>query len=82
MTVVLADTRPLYALADPSDQYHIRAQAELESIENRGLTVAVSYPTVCEAHTVVLRRLPIEYAGEWLAELLGAAVLLNPEVVD
>ncbi len=82
MTAVLADTGPLYALADPSGQYHVRAQAELESIENRALAVAVSYPTVCEAHTLVLRRLGIKYAGEWLAELLGSALLLNPEVVD
>jgi predicted nucleic acid-binding protein len=82
MTVVLADTGPLYALADPSDQYHVRAQAELDSIEKQALPLAVSYPTVCEAHTLVLRRLGVKYAGEWLAEVLGAAVLLNPEVAD
>jgi hypothetical protein len=30
--VVLADTSPLYALADPSDQFHDRAHRELEKI--------------------------------------------------
>jgi len=54
---VLADTGPLYALSDPSDQYHDRAPTEMDAIERRELTVTVSYATLCEAYTLVLRRL-------------------------
>jgi predicted nucleic acid-binding protein len=79
---VLADTGPLYALSDPSDQYHDRAHAEMGAIERRNLTVAVSYATLCEAYTLVLRRLGAQYAHQWLTEILDGAVLLNPEAVD
>jgi predicted nucleic acid-binding protein len=79
---VLADTSPLYALADPSDQYHERAAAELEAIERRGFSVAATYATLCETHTLVLRRLGISYARQWIGEILGGAILLNPEPSD
>jgi predicted nucleic acid-binding protein len=80
--VVLADTGPLYALADPSDQLHRRAVADLESIGKRNFAVAVSYPNLCEAHTLVLRRLGGEYACQWLDEIFEGAVLVNPEPGD
>lgn len=79
---MLADTGPLYALSDPSDQYHERACAEMEAIEQRNLTVAISYATLCEAFTLVLRRLGGAYARQWLTEILDGAVLLNPEAAD
>jgi predicted nucleic acid-binding protein len=79
---VLADTGPLYALSDPSDQYHDRAHAEMDAIERRNLAVAVSYATLCEAYTLVLRRLGVLYAHQWLTEILDGAVLLNPEAAD
>lgn len=40
------------------------------------------YQTLCEAHTLVLRRLGGNYARQWLAETLEGAVLLNPEPMD
>jgi predicted nucleic acid-binding protein len=82
MASILADTGPLYALADPSDQFHARAVGELESFKERGLAVAATYPTLCEAYTLILRRLGTNYAHQWLAEMLAGAVLLNPEPGD
>jgi predicted nucleic acid-binding protein len=82
VNAVLADTGPLYALADPSDQYHSRAAKELRLIEKRGINVTVSYATVCEAYTLVLRRLGGGYSRQWLAEILQGAVLVNPDAGD
>jgi len=72
----------LYALADPSDQFHDQAQSDIQLIEKRGWQVAVGYPTLCESHTLALRRLGGAYARRWLAEMLEGAVLLNPEPSD
>lgn len=79
---VLADTGPLYALTDPSDQYHARSRAELTAIEARNFTVAVGYATLCETHTLILRRLGGAYARQWLGEMMDGALLLNPEAAD
>jgi len=80
--VVLADTGPLYALADPSDQYHDRAHRELENIVSRNNSVLVVFPVLCEAHTLVLRRLGGRYAAGWLSEMLSGAVPVNPDTDD
>ena len=79
---ILADTGPLYALADPSDQFHKQAGQELADIDKRGVRVSVSYATLCEVYTLVMRRLGGSFAHQWLAEVLAGAVLLNPEPAD
>jgi predicted nucleic acid-binding protein len=79
---VLADTGPLYALADPSDHYHQRALSETEALLARSFRVAVSYPVLCEGHNLVLQRLGGAYSRQWLAELLDGSVMLNPEPTD
>jgi hypothetical protein len=77
---VLADTgRPLYALADPSDRFHDRAHRELETIMSRNNPVLVIFPVLCEARTLVLRRLGGKYAVGWLSETLSGSLPLNPE---
>jgi hypothetical protein len=53
---VLANTGPLYALADLSDQFPARAVSELAAFDKRGLAVAVSHSVLCESYTLVLRR--------------------------
>ena len=79
---VLADTGPLYALADPSDQFHERAQRELEVLVTRNSPVLVAFPVLCESHTLVLRRLGSRYAANWLSEMLSGSLPMNPEASD
>jgi predicted nucleic acid-binding protein len=80
--LILADTGPLYALADPSDQFHARAAKELEAIGANGYSVAVAYPNLCEAYTLVLHRLSGDYARQWLTEIMDGTLPLHPEPVD
>lgn len=79
---VLADTGPLYALSDPSDQYHRQAHADLQTILAKNLRIAVPYPVLCESYSLVLRRLGGAYSRQWLGELTVGAVLVNPEPAD
>ena len=76
---VLADTGPLYALADPSDQYHVRACRESDRIQVAGLHPLTPYPVLCEAYTLVLRRLGRAYAAAWLGQVTAGVSLVNPE---
>src|ERR1700691_346127 len=79
---VLADTGPLYALADPSDQYHLQAHEQLERLSAAGRFVAITYLTLAECYTLVLRRLGTSYAHLWLQEILDGSAMINPEPGD
>jgi len=79
---ILADTGPLYALADPSDRYHGRAQEELDRLIAAGESVAITYLTLAEAYTLVLRRLGTAYSHQWLKQVIDGSMLVNPEPRD
>ncbi len=79
---VLGDTGPLYAAADPDDQYHARAQRELNELATQQTTVVLAYPTLLEAYTLILNRLGRPAAHRWLKESLSGAALLNPTPDD
>jgi predicted nucleic acid-binding protein len=79
MRTVLVDAGPLYALSDPSDQYHRRAREQMKRLVAQGYFVAVSYPTLVEVHTLVLRRLGPAYAHGWLKDLFDRVIPINPE---
>jgi predicted nucleic acid-binding protein len=82
MRAVLADTGPLYALSDPSDQNHARAREQMTRLGAEGYLVAVTYPTISETYTLVLRRLGAQYAHGWIEQLLDGVVAINPDPGD
>jgi hypothetical protein len=79
---ILADTGPLYAAADPDDQYHERAQKELKRLNRDRRPVVVAYPILLESYTLVLYRLGKEAASKWLGETMAGASLVNPAAED
>jgi predicted nucleic acid-binding protein len=79
---VLADTGPLFALADPSDQYHRQAQEQLARLTATGRFVAITYLTLAETYTLILRRLGMAYAHVWLQEMADGSATINPEAGD
>ena len=82
MRSVLADTGPLYALVDPDDQLHQRAISEARRLAAEGRTLVVTFPTLLESQSLVLRRLGIKTARTWLAQMTAGAGLLNPHRDD
>jgi predicted nucleic acid-binding protein len=75
---VLADTGPLYAAVNPDDQLHPRARAEVVRLLENDVTVLVPFPILCEAHSLVLRRLGMDVATTFLADLLTSALIAHP----
>jgi predicted nucleic acid-binding protein len=79
---VLADTGPLFALADPSDQYHLHAHEQLQRLTAGGRFVAITYLTLSECYTLVFRRLGTAYAHQWIQEVTDGSAMINPEPGD
>lgn len=75
---LLADAGPLYALLDPSDQYHERAVAEGTKLVEAGYDVAIAYPTLHEVHSLVLYRLSRMAAMKFLGEAEERTTFLAP----
>jgi predicted nucleic acid-binding protein len=47
-----------------------------------GRFVAITYSTLAEAYTLVLRRLGTAYAHSWLQEVVDGSAMINPEPGD
>lgn len=82
MKAVIADTGPLYAAFDPSDQYHAQSQAELQRLEQENLSIIILYPTLLEAYSLVLQRFDTQFALMFLESLVAGAELINPTIND
>lgn len=78
---VIADAGPLYASVDEADEHHERALKELQRLEAEHRDIVVLYPTLLEAHALVLLRLGKTAAQAWLS-LMSDAALVNPEPED
>lgn len=82
MKGLLADTGPLYALADPEDQFHGRAQEELDRLYEDGYRPIASWSTLTEAHNLILHRLGVRKAQRWIVELTAGIDLMIPVEED
>jgi predicted nucleic acid-binding protein len=71
--VVLADTGPLYAALDQSDQYHRRAQEELGRLTHQRREVVIVYPILFESYSLVLYCFGKRTASSWLNETIHGA---------
>lgn len=82
MRAVLADTGPLYAAVDPDDAHHEQSQRELKRLIRDRRDVLVSYPALLEAYTLVLYRMGVGAASDWLKDILAGGSLINPTAED
>ena len=78
---MLADAGPLYAAVDPSDLRHQQALRELQSLSQDRCNVVVSFSTLLEVHSLVLRKIRRSIALRWLQEMADAT-LINPTPED
>jgi|SRR5271163_2856780 len=78
---VLADSGPLFAIADENDGLHDRALREFELLAHDRREILVPYPILMETFTLVLFRLGRKSASDWLSQVLSAA-FINPTPED
>lgn len=67
--MVLADTGPLFAIIDPRDQHHRQAHEELDVIYADGWSFGVTWTTVAETYSLLLKRIGPLSAQEWIEDL-------------
>jgi predicted nucleic acid-binding protein len=78
---VLADAGPLYAAVDPSDLRHQQALRELQRLSQDRCNVIVSFSTLLEVHSLILRKIRRDIGLRWLEEMADAT-LINPTPED
>ena len=79
---IIADTTPLYALVDPSDQYYQKARGELLKIKQLNIQVIIPYTIALESYSLILYRLGIETAIKFAQEIKESAELIHPTEED
>jgi uncharacterized protein len=78
---VLADSGPLFAIADETDSLHERAVLEFELLARDRWEILVPYPILLETHTLALFNLGQKGASDWLSQILSA-VFISPTPED
>lgn len=73
MRAVLADSGPLYAVADEGDAHHEHALQQFHTLAGNKIEVLIPYPTLLETYSLVLFRIGTEAAIRWLAYMVDAA---------
>lgn len=79
---IIADTTPLYALVDISDQYHQQATKELSIIQKSKIQIIIPYPIALESYSLVLYRLGIKTAINFSQEIRNSSDLIHPNETD
>ncbi len=82
MQGIIADTGPLYAAYDPSDQYHMQALQSVQRLEIEHLVAIVPYPVLLETHNLILKRLGIQVGLRFIQEISAGAELIYPIAAD
>jgi len=82
LRAIIADTGPLYAEVDRSDQYHQRSRSELLKINQEKLAVLIPYPIYLEAHKLVLYANGTQAAIAFANRLAMQTNLINPTPED
>jgi predicted nucleic acid-binding protein len=78
---VLADSGPLFAIADDTDSLHERAIRDFELLARDRREILVPYPILLETYTLALFSLGQKSAAEWLSQILSA-VFISPTSDD
>ena len=78
---VLADSTPLYAIADKGDGHHARALEQMQVLTCDRWEVLLAYPILLEVYTLVLSRMGRHAAGSWLSQVESSA-FINPAPGD
>lgn len=69
---MLADSGPLYAIADETDVHHGRAIRESQLLLRERREILIAYPILLEAYSLALSRLGRSSAFAWLSQIVSA----------
>ncbi len=78
---VLADSGPLFAIADETDSLHERAVREFELLARDRWEILVPYPILLETYTLALFSLGRKAAADWLSQILPS-IFISPTPED
>ncbi|MGE3727294.1 MAG: type II toxin-antitoxin system VapC family toxin [Candidatus Sericytochromatia bacterium] len=78
MTIILADTGPLYAAYDTGDQYHKRALQEIQALNQQGLAVHLLNTNLCEVYSLVMYRFSPVHAQDFLKQMQQVCQIITP----
>jgi len=79
---VIADTTPVYALVDRDDEYSQLAHEQMVALDRSMISVVITTPILTEAYSLILRKIGIHAAHEWVDETTASSFTLNPEPDD